>query len=339
MGMVIDGKWSDEDRTIEDGAFKRAPSQFAQEIPHEIVNGLRAESGRYHLIASMSCPWSQRAILARQLKGLVADTPLHLAGGERIEGYPANGGDPWCIPGTDREIVHLHELYTLSQPDYTGRVTVPILWDSQTLRIVSNESARIMRAFDASPDPDGLDYTLVPEALSTAIDTLNLQLQEGLSNATYRAGFAESQAAYDTAVRDVFSTLDGLEARLATQRFLHGPVITESDWRLFPSLVRFDIIYYLFSRCTLRRLVDYPHLWAYARDLFSWPGVADTVDFDTIRRAAYVDDPENNPFGILAIAPDIDWRALHGRERLGPVQVATRTGDRRTVEPVSGTTT
>lgn len=339
MGMVIDGQWSDEDRTIEEGAFKRAPSRFDLEIPREVVSGLRHESGRYHLIASMSCPWSQRAILARQLKGLVADVPLHLAGGQRIEGYPANGGDPWRVPGTDRDIVHLHELYTLSLPDYTGRVTVPILWDSRTLRIVSNESARIMRAFDASPDPNSLDYTLVPDALSAAIDRLNLELHDGLSNATYRAGFAESQAAYDLAVEDVFSTLDSLEARLATQRFLHGSVISESDWRLFPTLVRFDILYYLFSRCTLRRLVDYPHLWAYARDLFSWPGVADTVDFDAIRRAAYIDQPQSNPFGILAIAPDIDWRAPHTRAQLGPVQVATRTGDRRTVEPVKRTAT
>lgn len=333
MGMLIDGRWSDEDRVIEDGAYRRAPGHFGQDIPVEVITGLRAEPGRYHLIASMSCPWSQRALLARQLKGLAADIPLHLAGGARVEGYPANGGAPWRIPGTDRDIVHLHQLYTLSLPDYTGRVTVPILWDSRTLRIVSNESARIMRAFDASPAPDGLDYTLVPPALETAIDTLNLQIHDGLSNAAYRAGFAESQVAYDTAVKDVFDTLDGLEARLATRRFLHGPVITESDWRLFPSLVRFDIIYYLFSRCTLRRLVDYPCLWAYARDLFGWAGVAGTVDFDAIRRAAYVDDPENNPFGILAIAPDIDWRAPHGRERLGAAEVALRSGGRRTVEP------
>lgn len=333
MGMVIDGRWSDEDRVIEDGAYRRAPGHFGQDIPSGVIDGLRAEPGRYHLIASMSCPWSHRAILSRQLKGLVADVPLHLAGGARVEGYPANGGAPWRIPGTDRDIVHLHQLYTLSLPDYTGRVTVPILWDSRMLRIVSNESARIMRAFDASPAPGGLDYTLVPDALLAVIDTLNVQIHNGLSNAAYRAGFAESQAAYDVAVTDVFDTLDSLEARLATRRYLLGPVITESDWRLFPSLVRFDIIYYLFSRCTLRRLVDYPNLWAYARDLFSWASVADTVDFDAIRRAAYVDDPEGNPFGIMAIAPDIDWRAPHGREQLGPAEVALRSGGRQAVEP------
>lgn len=333
MGMVIDGRWCDEDRVIEDGAYRRAPGHFGQEVPAAVIDGLRAEPGRYHLIASMSCPWSQRTILARQLKGLTAEVPLHLAGGARVEGYPANGGAPWRIPGTDRDIVHLHQLYTHSLPDFTGRVTVPILWDSQELRIVSNESARIMRAFDAAPAADALDYTLAPAALSTAIDTLNVRIHDGLSNAAYRAGFAESQAAYDVAVKDVFDTLDELEARLTTRRFLHGSVITESDWRLFPSLVRFDVIYYLFSRCTLRRLIDYPHLWAYARDLFAWPGVAATVDFDAIRRAAYVDDPEANPFGILAIAPDIDWRAPHGRERLGPAELALRSGGRRTVSP------
>jgi putative glutathione S-transferase len=184
-----------------------------------------------------------------------------------------------------------------------------VLWDSKRRRIISNESARIMRASDAAPSAALPDYTLVPADLTGAIGRLNRQIHERLSNAAYRAGFAERQDAYDAAVADVFATMDHLERRLAAQRYLHGAVITESDWRLFPSLARLDAIYHVLFRCSRRRPVDYPVLWAYARDLFTRMGVAETVDFAAIRKGSYQNDRKTNPFGLVAVAPDADWRA------------------------------
>lgn len=318
MAMLIDGRWCDQDNHIQDGAYVRPPAVYDQDIAADVVAGLRSEPGRYHLIASMSCPWSQRTLLARTLKGLQGTVPVQIAGGKRVQGYPVNGGSPWAVPGADRAIVNLHELYTLGDPGFTGRVTVPVLWDSVEQRIVSNESSRIMRAFDAAPGPSAV--TLVPEAMRAEIDDLNTWLHEGLSNAVYRAGFARKQAAYDEAVAEVFATLDQLETRLAGQRYLLGPVATEVDWRLFPTLVRFDAVYHGLFKCSLRRLIDYPNLWAYARDLYAWPGAAETVEFDLIRRASYAADADNL-YGIVAVAPAADWTAPHGREALDPPTV------------------
>lgn len=334
MGMLIDGRWSEEDRVIQDGAYRRPAGGFDGEIDAATVTALRMAPGRFHLIASMSCPWSHRAMLVRRLKGLQGCIPMQIAGGERVQGYPANGGDSWAVPGADTTIVHLHQLYALSDPTFTGRVTVPVLWDAQEQRIVSNESAKIIRAFDAATG-ERPDFTLVPDTLRDAIDDLNRHLYEGLSNAVYRAGFAEAQSAYDAAVTEVFETLNGLETRLSDQRYLHGAAITESDWRLFPTLVRFDAIYHVLFRCARRRLIDYPALWAYARDLYGWAGIAETVDFDIMRAASYRSDRTNNPTGIVAVAPDVDWRAPHGRETLGPAQIMRRTGESIVIDPTT----
>lgn len=345
MGMLIDGVWSDEDRVIQDGAYRRPASGFGGKIDAATIAGLRGSPGRFHLIASSSCPWSHRAMLVRRLKGLAACVPMQIAGGERVQGYPANGGAGWTVPGTATTIVHLHQLYTLSDPGFTGRVTVPALWDARERRIVSNESAKIIRAFDAAPAGagptgtgpagEGPDFTLVPGRLRGAIDDLNRRLYDGLSNAVYRAGFAEAQPAYDAAVAEVFDTLDWLEARLSGQRYLHGAVLTETDWRLFPTLVRFDAIYHVLFRCARRRLADYPALWAYARDLHGWAGVAETVDFDIMRAASHRSDRTNNPTGIVAVAPDVDWLAPHTREALGPAQIMSRTGEPVAVDPAT----
>ena len=335
MGMLIEGRWTEEDRVIRDGAYRRPTSRFAAELDAATIAGLGSQPGRFHLIASHSCPWSHRTLLVRRLKGLESCVPVQIAGGERVEGYPANGGDGWTVPGTTIEIVHLHQLYALGDPGYTGRVTVPVLWDSEARQIVSNESAVIMRAFDSARAGRGPDFALVPDHLANAIDAVNRRLYEGISNAVYRAGFAEAQPAYDAAVTDVFDTLDWLEARLSAQRYLHGAIITESDWRLFPTLVRFDAIYHVLFRCARRRLVDYPVLWAYARDLFGWAGVAETVDFDIMRTASYRSDRTNNPTGIVAVAPEADWRAPHGREALGPARLMLRTGGSMDVLPAT----
>lgn len=340
MGMLIDGHWSEEDRVIQDGAYRRPASGLDGEIDAATIAALRETPGRFHLIASMSCPWSHRTMLVRRLKGLQDCVPTQIAGGERVQGYPANGGESWAVPGADATIVHLHQLYALSDPTFTGRVTVPVLWDAQERRIVSNESAKIIRALDAAPTANdraggGPDFTLVPETLRDAIDDLNRHLYEGLSNAVYRAGFAEAQPAYDAAVTEVFVTLDSLEARLSGRRYLHGDAITECDWRLFPTLVRFDAIYHVLFRCARRRLIDYPALWVYARDLYGWAGVAETIDFDIMRTASYRSDRTNNPTGIVAVAPDVDWLAPHGRETLGPARITQRTGESIAVDPAT----
>lgn len=335
MGMLIDGIWTDEDRIVDQGAFRRPASVYGDDIPAELVEALGSEPERFRLIASLSCPWSQRTLLAKRLKGLDA-LPSQIAGGPRLEGYAVNGGAPWAVPGVDAAIAHLHQLYSLSDPGYTGRVTVPVLWDGRNLRIVSNESAKIMRALDAiRPPRDTPDFTLVPTALRDEIDALNERIHVGLSNAVYRAGFAQAQSAYDEAAAQVFATLDELEARLATRRYLFGATIAETDWRLFPTLVRFDAVYHVLFRCSRRRLVDYPNLWAYARDLYVWRGAAETVDFDVIRDASYRNDRTTNPFGIVALAPDADWQAPHGRDRLGPARIALRAGGTAVVEPAT----
>lgn len=336
MGMVIDGLWTDDEQTIEDGAYRRQASVYRHQVSSAVVAALRGEPGRFHLIASLSCPWSQRTMILRQLKGLTDSVPLHIAHGPRVQGYAANGGAPWTVPGSDRTIVHLHELYTRGDPTYTGRSTVPILWDSAAGSIVSNDSAPILRAFDAAEAEQGaLDFTLRPDRLAAEIDALNAWLYDGMNNGVYRAGFAERQDAYDTAVSEVFATLDDLEQRLSARRYLLGATITEADWRLFPTLVRFDSIYYVLHKCCRRRLVDYPHLWAYARDLYAWRGIAATVDFDAMRAASYANDTAGNPHGIVAVLPEVDWTRPHGREARGPARVVLRSGAAQAVEPTT----
>ncbi len=336
MGMMIEGRWCEQDRTIVQGAFVRAASAYDQDLGAELVEALDAEPGRFHLIASLSCPWSHRTLILRALKGLTRVLPVQIAGGPRIQGYAVNGGGPWAVPGGVERIVHLHQLYRLSAPGYTGRVTVPLLWDSRAQRIVSNESEMIMRALDAHRPPDDeRDFTLVPGGLRREIVALNARLDRALSDAVYRAGLARRQDAYEEAVAQVFATLNDLEDRLARARYLFGATITETDWRLFATLVRFDQVYYGHFRCARRRLIDYPSLWAYARDLFAWRGIADTVDFAVIREGYYQNDGAHNPFGIVAVAPKIDWTRPHGREALGPARIALRNGVAREVDPAT----
>jgi len=319
--MLLNGVWSEQDASIQDGTFVRAPSSYDGPITPETIAAIAYQPGRFTLIVSMSCPWSHRTLLVRAVKGLSDMLPIHVAGGPRIQGYPVAAGAEWTPPGTERPIVHLHELYTMSDPDFTGRVTVPVLWDSVARVIVSNDSARIMQALDAVTGVAVPDFTLHPEDLAPEIDELNAFIYDGLSNAVYRAGFAEKQAAYDEAVTQVFESLQHLEDRLAHRRYLLGSGLTESDLRLFPTLARFDAVDAILARCSLRRLVDHPNLWAYARDLYAWPKIASTVDMGALRKGAYEADRTNNPFGIVAIAPDVDWHLPHGREGLGPAQV------------------
>jgi len=319
MGMLVNGQWSEQDNIIVDGAYVREKSLCRAAIePSSIVKF----PGRYHLIASWSCPWSHRTMLIRQVKGLADYIPLHITGGPKIEGYSADHGKVWKIPGSELEIIHMHQLYSLSDASYTGRSTVPILWDSQLQRIVSNESTHIMDIFDAQSPPRHTvantsptspiytDQPLIPPPLKQQILDLNDEIYSQLSNAVYRAGFAELQSAYDEAVQQVFSMLQKLNNRLKTSRFLLADQPTLADWLLLPNLVRFDIDYHLHSRCTLARLTDYPHLWAYARDLYNLPGISETVNFAAIHQSNYA------PGEILPLIPQANWQLKSNREPL-----------------------
>lgn len=305
MGMLIEGRWDDEaDRTMVDGRYVRAGSTFDGPIDAAVIDAIAAGAGRHVLVASSSCPWSHRTTLVRAVLGLTDRLPLHVAGGPRVEGYGLLADGP-LNAGRAAPLRHMHQLYTLTDPGYTGRVTVPVLWDAAEERIVSNDSAAIMRALGSIASQDGL--VLVPADLEPEIDALNDQIHHGLANAVYEAGKAQAQEAYSEAVDRVFATLAMLESRLSDRRFLFGEALTETDLRLFATLVRFDAVYATHFRCTRHRLTDYARLWAYARAIYSWPGVAETVDFDAILDGYYANDGVHNPFGIIAERPAVDW--------------------------------
>ncbi|MEL7300036.1 MAG: glutathione S-transferase C-terminal domain-containing protein [Pseudomonadota bacterium] len=312
MGMLIDGVWcADTDRFMQDGAFIREASTLPANSAQKLAARLR-DTGRVVLVASWSCPWSHRTTLVRVLKRLEG-IPVALAGGPRVEGYAVTGlGAEW-----PSDIRPVHALYTATYPTHTGRATVPVLWDKDAGKILSNSSAHIARALDRV----GASWRLAPDAQDREIDALNARITQGLANAVYRAGFATAQAAYDAAIGDVFATLDWLEAHLADHRCLLGQQITEADLFLFATLVRFDAVYVPLFRCTRRRLVSYPAVWAYARDIYSWPGIADTCDFEANLRGYFLNDTENNPHGIVPEVPEDDWAAPHDRDRLGPLTV------------------
>jgi putative glutathione S-transferase len=299
------------------GAFVRPESAFREHVTADGSSGYPAEAGRYHLYVSLACPWAHRTVIVRRLKGLEDVVSLSIADPIRDErGWAFTGA-----PGTDADRVNgfrfLAEAYRVTDPGYDGRISVPVLWDRRRGRIVNNESAEIIRMlngeFGAFTD---VDLDLCPADRRTEIDEVNARVYEGFNNGVYRAGFARSQEAYDHAAHDVFATLDWLDDRLAEQRYLVGPTVTEADWRLFTTLLRFDPVYTTHFRLDRRRVADYPALSGYLRDLYAVPGVAETVDFDQIRRHYYLTHRELNPRGIIPIGPDLDLDAPSGRERL-----------------------
>lgn len=335
MGMLVDGCWTEQDAHMQNGRYKRPQGAYRSALEPDVVDRLREQPGRYGLIASLSCPWSHRTLIMRALKKLDDCVPLQIAGGRRREGYAMNGGKPWRVPGTTTCICHLHQLYTLGEPGYTGRATVPVLWDSEACRIISNESDDIMRALDATHVNGMAAFTFTPPRLRAAIATLNRHLYDTLFNAVYRAGLAQRQAEYEVAVELVFDTLDELNRRLSKQRYLFGEVITDTDWKLFATLARFDVVYHGHFKCARRRLVDYPALWAYARDLHAWRGIAATVDFTAIREGYYGNDTSINPSGIVAVPPAENWVAPHARETLGAARVTLVDGGDIKVDPTT----
>ncbi|MCP5083530.1 MAG: glutathione-dependent reductase [Alphaproteobacteria bacterium] len=334
MGVLLDGVWSDEVATIADGAYKRPASPLRNAGSGRVASEVVQHPRRFWLIASNSCPWSHRAVLLHGLKQLESVVPIHFAFGERLEGYAVNGGRPWAVPGSEQTVRHLHQLYALHNGAYTGRASVPVLWDSAAQTIVSNESADILQLFDALPSQAGRDFTVRPEPLVAALDEANEQIYLTLNHAVYQAGFARAQSAYEEAALRVFEALDGLEDRLSSSRYYFGNTLTETDLRLFPTLVRFDAVYHILFKCSIRRLVDYPQLWAYARDLYGWRRVAQSVDFQTIRNASYLAD-SRDPHPLIALQPDVDWDAPHDRGRLGAACLTTPDGRMFKVEPAT----
>ncbi len=304
--------------TSGDGAFVRQPNAFRDRITADGSSGYKAEPGRYHLYVSLACPWAHRSIIVRRLLGLddvismsVVD-PIRDERGWAFRDGPGYSADP--VNGFS----FLGDAYLATDPAFEGRYTVPALWDRVTHRIVSNDypvlTTMIEEAFAAYATP-GVD--LYPQALREEIDAVNAVVYDDVNNGVYKAGFAATQEAYERAFDALFARLDELEKRLARQRFLVGDGLTEADIRLFTTLVRFDAVYYVHFKCNLRRLVDYPNLWAYARDLYQRPGFGDTVNFDHIKRHYYMTHDQLNPSRIVPKGPAMDWLAPHGRERVG----------------------
>lgn len=321
MGALVEGIWQDQPHNIVGGRFLRRESQFRSWVTADGApgpsgeGGFRAAPGRYHLYVSLSCPWAHRTFIFRKLKGLEGIVSASVSNWDNLaEGWTFAPG-PGVIPDSVNGARYLHEVYTKAQRTYTGRVTVPVLWDRERAAIVNNESSEIIRMFNSAFDGVGAapgDY--YPVELRPEIDAVNKRVYETLNNGVYRCGFATSQEAYDEAVVPLFETLDWMEARLAKRRYLCGDRLTEADWRAFTTLVRFDPVYYSHFKCNLRRLTDYPNLWAYTRDLYQHPGVAETVDFDHIKRHYYGSQRRVNPTGIVPRGPILDFRAPHGRD-------------------------
>jgi glutathionyl-hydroquinone reductase len=325
MGLLVAGKWTDRwyDTSASGGRFVRQESAFRNWITPDGApgptgkGGFAAGRGRYHLYVSLACPWAHRTLIFRALKGLESAISLSvvnwLMGDEGWTFEPAPGVIPDSVSGAKR----LYQIYLRANPTYTGRVTVPVLWDKQTGEIVSNESSEIIRMFNSAFDKVGAapgDY--YPAELRGMIDELNRLIYDNVNNGVYKAGFATTQQAYEEAVRPLFATLDNLDARLATQRYLCGDRLTEADWRLFTTLVRFDAVYVGHFKCNLRRIVDYSNLWGYARELYQYPGVKATVSFTHIKNHYYQSHRTINPTGIVPIGPYLDFSLPHGREHL-----------------------
>ena len=316
MPQMVHGKI--QDRKFEpprkEGEFTRAESAFRNWVTADGSSGFPAERGRYRLYVSFACPWAHRTLLFRALKDL--EEVIDVAVVDPYMGPQgwAFGDCAGCTPDPEIGARHLHEIYTLADPDYTGEITVPVLWDRKRRTIVSNESAEIIRMLNSEFDAFGrADLDFYPEDLRTEIDRINAYVYDNVNNGVYRTGFAATQSAYEAAFDRLFAALDELESRLSRQRYLAGDRLTEADWRLFTTLLRFDAVYYSHFKCNRRRLIDYPNLRGYARELFQVPGIADTVNFEHIKRHYYGSHPFLNPSGIVPKGPEIDFRAPHGR--------------------------
>ena len=325
MGLLVDGNWVDEwyDTKSTGGRFVRKESQFRNWVTADGSagptgrGGFKAEAGRYHLYVSYACPWAHRTLIMRALKGLEDMISVSVVGMTMLE-------HGWTFDTTDGSTgdalfghSYMHQVYTKADPGYTGRVTVPVLWDKQAGTIVSNESADILRMLNSAFDTIGAtpgDYW--PEHMRAGIEPVNERIYHTVNNGVYKSGFSTTQEAYEEALYPLFESLDWLEGRLASQRYLLGDALTEADIRLFTTLVRFDPVYVGHFKCNLRRLVDYPNLWAYTRDIYALPGVADTVHMDHIKTHYYASHKSINPSGVVPAGPEVDFSEPHKRQAL-----------------------
>lgn len=324
MGLLIDGVWQQDGQRTKDGHFIRPTPRYRNWVTPDGSPGpsgegdFAAESGRYHLYVSLACPWAHRTVIFRKLKALENVISMSVVSPDMLQdGWTFNkdeGSTGDAINGKSK----LSEIYLLADPKYSGRVSVPVLWDKKRTTIVNNESPEIIRmlnsAFDAFTNAH-IDY--YPKELRAEIDRLNDLIYPNINNGVYRTGFATAQAAYEQAFRNVFDALDEIEQILATKRYLTGSTITEADWRLFPTLIRFDAVYYSHFKCNWRHIYEYPNLSGYVRDLYQQPGVAETVSLAQIKRHYYHSQKQVNPTGIVPVGPQLDFAAPHDRARLG----------------------
>ena len=323
MGLLVDGKWVDHwyDTKKSGGKFVRSDAQLRNWVTADGSAGptgqagFKAESGRYHLYVANACPWAHRTLIFRQIKDLTDHISVDIVHPDMLENGWQFGVDQDAQGDSLFGSEFMHQIYTRAVPDYTGRVTVPVLWDKEQNRIVSNESSEIIRMFNSAFDGiTGNNQDYWPQADRDAIEAVNQPIYHNINNGVYKSGFATTQAAYDEAVHALFDELDAVEKRLSQNRYLMGDKVTEADWRLFTTLVRFDCVYHLHFKCNRRRLIDYPNLWGYARKLYQWPGVKATINFDHIVRHYHYSHESVNPHRIIPINPVIDWDAPHGRE-------------------------
>lgn len=311
MGLLVDGEWHDQwyDTGKTGGRFVRAESQFRDCIGEA---SFPPEAGRYRLYVSLACPWAHRTLIFRSLKGLQDIIPVSIVHPHMLE-------QGWQFDPAEElyGLQYLHQLYTRAAPGYSGRVTVPVLWDGTRQCIVNNESAEIIRIFNSAFDGlSGNTADYYPRALRGEIDAINAFVYEHINNGVYKCGFATTQDAYEEAYAALFSALDELEGRLGRQRYLVGHQITEADWRLFTTLVRFDTVYVGHFKCNRNRIADMPNLWGYLRELYQQPGIAGTVNFSHIKQHYYYSHESINPTRIVPVGPDMDLDAPHSRESL-----------------------
>jgi glutathionyl-hydroquinone reductase len=323
MGVLVEGVWQDQwyDTQSTGGRFVRWESRYRNWITPDGApgptgeGGFRAEPGRYHLYVSFACPWAHRTLIMRALKGLEGAISLSITHWHMGENGWTFDPAPGVIPDPTHNAKYLYEIYLADDPKLSGRATTPVLWDKAQGCIVNNESADIMRMFNNAFDTVGAQAgDFYPAPWRSAINALNERIYGAVNNGVYQAGFATSQKAYEEAAFKVFAMLDELEGRLASSRYLFGDRPVETDWRLFTTLVRFDAVYVSHFKCNLRRLVDYPNLWRYARDLFQQPGIGETVNFDHIRKHYYTSHKAINPNGIVPIGPELDFSAGSGSD-------------------------
>jgi len=326
MGVLVEGVWRDEQHgeRAPTGRFTRPPTRFRNWITEDGrpgptgTDGFAAARGRYHLYVALACPWAHRTMIMRMLKGLEdlismsVVEPLYGPHGWRF------GDSPGAIADSVNGASELAEIYLRADPRYSGRVSVPVLWDKERSTIVNNESSEIIRMFNGAFGRfTNVRTDYYPAPLREEIDRVNAVVYENINNGVYRAGFATTQEAYEEAFRALFAALDEIEQRLSRQRYLAGREITEADWRLFTTLVRFDAVYYGHFKCNLRRIVDFPNLSNYLRDLYQQPGIAGTVNMDHIKRHYYGSHRNVNPTGIVPLGPQLDFLAPHDRGRFG----------------------